>query len=265
MSGAALFVRRLVAGLAGVSAGIFFLVRMSDREARPGLIPLVGLLIAAVAIHAPRLGPQLLARAAWWSSFALGVMLCFLGGRQVRAAGVGLVLACGGALLLAGRKELGAAGEEGGYAPAAFRSTLLLLMVFALADTQTFLLLGALMLDGSGSRNTPAGVLMLAASVIYVVGFVGLYRLALWGALLNLAVSVGLLLCIAGGAVHSDSELCTIVAVISGVHILATTPMLAALVFNFEIPKPGPRLRAFGAAAVIVAVGLVSVARVMLP
>lgn len=263
MSPRALFLRRLVAGLLGVGAGLFFVARMNQARGA-GLIPLVGLVIAAVVIHAPKLGPQLLARAAWWSSFALGVMLCFFGWSSVRTAGIPLVLSCGAALLIAGRREIGAAGEQGGYAPTAFRSTLLLLMVLALADAQTFLLLGALGLSESGSRNTSGALLMLLASAGYVVGFVGLYRLALWGALLNLAVSAGLLLVFTAGLVDGNSEVRAIVAVVTGVHILATTPMLAAVVFKLELPKAGPRLHAFGAAAVIVAVGVVSVARVML-
>jgi hypothetical protein len=263
MTTRALFLRRLVAGILGVGAGLCFVTRMNDARA-PGFIPLVGLVLAAIVIHAPGLGPQLLARAAWWSNFALGVMLCYLGGSSVRTAGVVLVVACGSALLIAGRREIGAAGEQGGYAPTAFRSTLLLLMVLALADMQTFLLLGALSLGEGSSRDTPGALLMLLASAGYLVGFVGLYRLALWGALLNLAVSAGLLLAFTAGLVHDDSEVRAIVAVVTGVHILATTPMLAALVFNLELPKAGPRLRAFGAGAVIVAVGVVSVARGML-
>jgi hypothetical protein len=264
MSAPFLFLRRLVAGLAGVSAGICFVWQVSDRERVPGLIPLVGLLVAAVVIHAPALGPQLLARAAWWSSFALGVILCVLAKRPMASVGVGLVIACGGALLLVGRRELGAAGEQGGYAPTAFRSTLLLLMVLALADMQTLLLIGLLMLDESGSRTTPGALLLLGASAGYVVGFVGLYRLALWGALLNVAISVALLLLFVSGLVPGESEIRGIVAGITGVQILATAPMLAALVFKLDLPRPGPRVRAFGTAAVIVAVGLGCIARVML-
>lgn len=263
MSGRALFLRRIVAGLAGVGAGVYFIALMDDSRGA-ALIPLIGLLIAAVVIHAPGLGPQLLARAAWWSSFALGVMLCFLAESAIRPAGIALVLSCGAALLIAGRREIGAAGEQGGYAPTAFRSTLLLLMVLALADMQTFLLLGVLSLGESGSRNTPGALLMLLASAGYVVGFVGLYRLALWGALQNLAISAGLLVLFSAGLVHGDPEIRAIVAVVTGIHILATTPMLATLVFNLDLPKAGPRLRAFGAGAVIVAVGAASLAKVMM-
>jgi hypothetical protein len=258
MNNRALFVRRLLAGIAGVGSGLSLLTGLSSNERAPGMIPVVALALAALAIHLPRLGPQLAARAAWWSSFGLGVLLCLIGKPPARMPGVILVLSCGAALLLIGRKELGAAGEQGGYAPTAFRSTLLLLMVLALADAQTFLLVGLIVLQEPSAEHTRS-IVLIVASAVYFVGFLGLYRLAVWGALLNVAISTGLLLVFATGAVRADTSVSGLVAVLTAIHIAAAAPMLFALVTRRQLPQPGPRLRAFGASAVIVAVGLGSV------
>jgi hypothetical protein len=258
MSAAALLARRLLAGIAALASGVAFAAAVNDNRELT-LIPIAALLVAAVAVHSSRLGPQLVARAAWWSSFALGVVLCLLGGRGERHAGIGLTLACGGALLLVGHRELGAAGERGGYVPAAFRSSLLLLMVLALADAQTFLLLGGLTMNKSGMDDAPGGLLLVAASALYLAGFVGLYRLALWGAIVNVVTSGAALLAFGPLEVSVTSDVRPVILTLAAVHVLAASPMLVSALLKRPLPQASPRVRALGASAVVAVVGLSSV------
>src|SRR5262245_28680633 len=132
--------RKLTAGALGLVAACA--LRAAADEWPIVSIPLALLIVSAIVVHLVKLGPQLLARAVWWSSLASGVLLAVAGPQRDSDCGLVMAVACGAALLVIGRKGLAEASESAGYAPAAFRSSLLLLMVFALADAQTFLLFG---------------------------------------------------------------------------------------------------------------------------
>jgi hypothetical protein len=241
--------RKWVAGLAGVAAGVRLLVL---AEGYPTVyIPVVGLVAAAVAVHFPALGPQLFARAVWWSNLGLGAMLCILdGGRTEREGGLVFAVACALALLVIGRKGLAEASERAAYVPAAFRGALLLLMVLALADAQTFLLFTAIAFDkGEGPVLVPA-----AASAAFVAGFVGLYRLRLWGAVVNAVAALVVIALVSARMVHVHRELDPVMIVLCAVQLLAAGPMLAAVALGRALPAPGPRARAIGVHAVILGV-----------
>ncbi|HSO37626.1 MAG TPA: hypothetical protein VLT33_34105, partial [Labilithrix sp.] len=183
----------------------------------------------------------------------LGAIICVLSspsGSQSLPA-FALVAGCAFALLAVGRRGLGEAGERGGYAPAAFRSSLLLLMVLALADAQSFFLFIVLVRSNAGHLET---MLVLGpAAVAYLVGFVGLYRLAPWGAVLNALTSAIVLVVVAAQVSVMDRELRHIVEVLTAVHVLAAAPMLLSLFTGRQLPQAGPRLRAVLAAGVVLA------------
>jgi hypothetical protein len=213
--------------------------------------PLAALAVAAAVIHLPRLGPQLLARAAWWSNLVVGVLLCVLGGSSERDWGFALAVLCGGALLVAGGQGLAEAGEREARAPAAFRGSLLLLMVLALADAQTFLLMGILS-DDHGHR-ADAMVLFTGAAAL-ACGFVGLYRLAVWGAVVNVAASVVLLsLSIVGAFQWKDNR--PTVGALAGLQVVCAAPMLVSLALHRPLlPRTSARFRSVVTTAAIVAV-----------
>lgn len=256
------FWRRLLVGLAGIVGGLAFVFGLDGSSKGPLAIPVVMLFVAAFAIHSRNLGAQLLARAVWWANLGLGAIICVLGGGSSdgMAAPVALTLLCAFALLVSGRKGLGEAGERGGYAPAAFRSSLLLLMVLALADAQTFLLFSVLLNDKNHAWQMQA--ILVPATVAYTVGFVGLYRLALWGAILNVATSVVVFAVCASGISPMDHELRNVLCVFSAVHVLAAAPMLIALFTGRTLPQASPRVRAILGSSVvlgIVALSMISV------
>jgi hypothetical protein len=209
--------------------------------------------VAAGLVHEARLGPQLVARAAWWSSLVVGELLTIIGGPSEKNWGFVLLLLCGAALLFAGGRGLAEAEERETRAPAAFRSSLLLLMVLAIADAQTFLLMGML----GFSHDCPMdGWALSIAGLVLCVGFVGLYRLAVWGAVVNAVACVAVLVLDIGGALRWDGDQGA-VAVLAGLQVVSAAPMLLAL----AIGRPLPRLqrRQQGAAFVVLLGALVLV------
>ena len=151
-----------------------------------------------------------------------------------------LAVGCGGALLLVGRKGLGEAGERAGYSPSAFRSSLLLLMVLALADAQTFLLFSLLEWDDGMVGSGGAGLMLLCAGVLLVVGFIGLYRLAAWGALLNVATCAVVLVLALSRAVEVNSDIRPVVAILTSLQLLVAAPMMASLAVRRPLFREPP-------------------------
>jgi hypothetical protein len=244
--------RRMGAGVAGI-AGISVLVadvHGSDRGKL--LLPIGALVAAALLIHLRGLGPQLVARAAYWANLGLGTIVCVLGGSHERTSGVALAAGCGAALLLVGRHGIGEAGERAGYAPSAFRSSLLLLMVLALADAQTFFLFSLLEWDDGKLGSSDAGVMLFGAGVLLVIGFVGLYRLAIWGALLNVATCACVLLLTLSRGVRLDSDFRPVVAILTSLQLVVAAPMMVSLVLRRPLfREPPPALRGLIANAAV--------------
>jgi hypothetical protein len=248
--------RKLLASAAGVLGAIFLTVKVGKpSEALILAIPVGGPAIAALIVHRPTLGPQLLARAIWWSNLGLGAFLCVVGGMSERSYGIMMVLGCGAALLVIGRKGLAEAIERAAFVPAAFRGSLLLLMVLALADAQSFAFFTIIEHDRS---NDSATALALGA-IAFTVGFIGLYRLAVWGALVSVATAFTLFVGTYRGIIRPSRELDALVLLITGVQMLAAAPMLLAMVRGKPLPAPPQRVRAILAPAAIIAVMVVSV------
>jgi hypothetical protein len=251
--------RRLATSGAGLMGGLALVLFEKGEPAV--LIPTVFLALAALAIHAPRLGPQLFARAVWWANLGLGTILCLLGSDTEARIGIWLSIGSGAALLGIGRQGLVEAEERSGYLPAAHRASLLLLMVLAMADAQTFLLMGALELDNS-SRGL-SGLFMFAVGALFVVGFVGLYRLAPWGALVTAGTSLVTFVVVGAEVIRVDSDFFEIVLVLTVVQMLATAPMLIAMVSGRSILPPLPaRSRELAAGSVVLLLIGVSLLRI---
>jgi hypothetical protein len=247
--------QKIIAGLAGVVAAVALVVSLTTHE-RSELwklfLPLIGLVASAFIIHRPTLGAQLLARAIWWANLGLASILCFVGGgsNDILAGGAAMAIACGTALLVIGRKGLAEASERANYAPPAFRSSLLLLMVLGLADAQTFLLFGIL----DATDHVPKLRVFFPVGIAYLVGFVGLYRLATWGALLNMATSLAMILYLSSGGLPSEGELRNVVYVLCTAQLLASIPLGVGLLMKRPLVTLPPRIRAFAAPAAVLAV-----------
>jgi hypothetical protein len=158
----------------------------------------------------------------------------------------------GGALLVAGRKQLGEASVTAGYMPAALKSALMLLMVFALADAQTFLFFGtAELMDGNDKLGVPPA--MIAIGLGYAIGFAGLFRLRVWGVLVNGALSALVLVLLYSTRLVRSEEPRTFLAILAALHLVVAAPVGFAALLGAQLPALPSRLRGWGADAVVVA------------
>lgn len=240
--------RALIASLAALASGIGFYTAIKVNDASV-FIPPVAIAMGAISIHFRPMGAQLLGRALFWSNFVLGVLLCILGSGRERNAGVGLVLGCGLALILAERRALAEAAEQREFRPAAYAGTLELVMVLALADAQTCLLFAAL----DKYEGLDKWVFSLA-TVGFVTGFIGLYRLRLWGiiATMTTALLVALALLTKVANMHDATVPLTVMFT---AQILAPLPMLFSIVTKRPLPSPRPAVRSLLANGFVVVLG----------
>jgi hypothetical protein len=217
---------------------------MSAHGGRPHAlaVPAVLLVVSALLAHHGRVGSQLLARSVWWANLCLGVLLSFPGNDRERLVGLVLVIATGAPLLAMGR--LGLDGdEESAFRPVAFRTTLALGMMMAVADAQALLLLGALKIEGEAwprksLSQTAQGVILLLAAGMILVAIAGLYRLRVWGLLLAALCAVGLIGLAASDVCGLTRPLPQALMASAVVQLLLPAPIVAAIVRG---RAPAPR------------------------
>jgi hypothetical protein len=249
--------RATLAGAAGLVGALAFRMNLGPDPKPAVWIPVLGPVVAALMVQLPAMGPQLLARGLWWSNVVLGVILATLGGRSESTIGLTLLYGCGAALVLADRRALAAAAERADFRPVAYAGTLQLLMVLALADAPTLALFASI----ERGRHGGIGHLALAAAAAaLLVGFVGLYRLALWGVLVTAATSLALGVAVAARVVVVHREMDQAVMAICAVQLLVVAPMLASIAARRPLPAPSPRLRGALANALVIALAAVATA-----
>lgn len=238
-----------VTSLAALVGSLFALTPVGGESFHWFLcLPVIGLFLAGVAALLVPLPAQLFARAVQWSNLGLGFVLTILGSGRERNGGLFLALGCGSALLAMGRQGLVEGERRAGFVPVAFRSSLLLLLVLALADAQSFGLFGAARFD----QDTAFGGGLLVAAFLLGCGFLLLMRLSLAGLVVNVLTCVGVLV---GGIACSKGrhhELPMVVGVLAGVHLLVALPTIASIVRGKTLLELGPRLRGLGATVAIV-------------
>jgi hypothetical protein len=137
---------------------------------------------------------------------------------------------------------------------------LMLLMIFALADAQTFLLFGTVgIIDHSSKLGEPA--LMTMIGLVYALGFVGLYRLHVWGALLNAGLSAVVLVLLFTTPMLRDFDLRLFLGLLAGAHVLVAAPVGLSVLGGRQLPALPPRVR--GAVTTLVIGLLMTVSLVM--
>ncbi|MDO9020678.1 MAG: hypothetical protein Q8S73_03315 [Deltaproteobacteria bacterium] len=249
--------RAIAAAVVALAGAALFRLKLGADPKPVAWLPVVGPAVAALLVQFPSLGAQLLARGLWWSNVVLGVILVWAGTRNESLLGLPLVLGCGAALALVDRRALAAAAEQADFRPVAYAGTIQLLMVLALADAPTLLLFTQV---ESRRGLTPGSVALGVAALGLLVGFVGLYRVSLWGVLVTAGTSLALGVALASGAVHIDHDLDRPLTAICAVQVLVAAPMLLSLATRRPLPVVPPRVRGALATALLVALALGSVA-----
>jgi hypothetical protein len=220
--GEALTPRRWVAG-AVAFVGSWLLVGHL-RETVVVAFPATGALIAAIAIHRDGFGPQLLARAAWWSNLLLGLFLSVVGGHSERVEGFWLMLGASLALLIVGHRGMVARRADGTVWASAYVTTLAVALVLALADTSSLVLWGVLYL---GKWNkTGQGLVLLMCAAAMLVGAVGLYRARAWGLVVNAVTNVSIATLALSRVLDVRESLAWFLTATAVLQLLVPVPML---------------------------------------
>jgi hypothetical protein len=249
-------VRRAVAACASLGAAAIF--HLFDDHVPWALWLPTGLLIASAALvwHG-RLTSQLLARAVWWSNLLLGALLAVSGASSERALGGWLAISTGAALLAAARRGLD---TESAFSPVAYRTSLMGILVMALADAQSLLLFGTLQLTEKRSWHEGVATLALWLAGAALVAIVGLYRLKLWGLVLNLIVNVAIVGVALGGLLDLPTPLLWAYVATSTLQLVLATPLVIALVRRVKPQARAPKLSRFGFAPQAIAIaGLMAI------
>lgn len=215
--------RLALASLASLVAALGFLLSFKHTPPLALAIP-IGLLVAAAGlVWRPHLPSQLLARAALWSNLLLGSLMSISASSGEQRMGGILALATGVALLALGRAGL--ARPSPAFTPAAFRGTLILALVMALADTQSLALFGGLRLG----RSLAAAAPLLACAALMVVAIVGLYRLRVWGLVVNIAANLLIAGLALAGALEVPRLLAWALATTALVQLALPLPLIVAI------------------------------------
>jgi hypothetical protein len=188
-------------------------------------IPAGLLLGAAALVWRRQLGSQLMVRAVLWSNLLLGALLSLAGGSNERIQGGVIALATGTALLVLGR--VGLDRPSPAFSPAAFRGALVLALVMALADTQSLALFGVLRLERSHHDEAAP---LLACAGLMVAALVGLYRLRLWGLVLNVVANVAIAALALADALEVPRLLAWALATTAVIQLALPVPLVAAMV-----------------------------------
>jgi hypothetical protein len=208
----------------------------------PGYVPAVLwlptlLLGASAALQLHRhVGSQLLVRAIWWSNLLLGVIIAVVGATEERCIAAGLALATGTALLAHGRRGLDGEATAGAFVPIAFRTTLTAILVMALADLQSLVLFGVV--RASAWDHRLASWLPLGSSALVLVAIVGIYRLRLWGLLLNFGANLAIAAFCLFRLFDLPLEIRVAYVATAGLQVLLTLPLFAAIARGRAAPTP---------------------------
>lgn len=189
-------IRRIVASLASVigSAVLYHdFARDASNHSCEDLFVMslvVIPVIAAALIWLRPIAAQLFARASWWSGLLVGALMATMGDHEICHLGGYLAICNATALIAAANTGLDA--REGRFAPVAFRGTLIISLVLAIADAGSFLWfgLGTALFEHRMSIGHRMSILMLVPFML--TGVIGLLRLRVWGLVVSLATNLAI-------------------------------------------------------------------------
>jgi hypothetical protein len=248
--------RRRAAGLASMILAGRILSELHSRghvdwrEGTLGVVLVGAPTVAAVLVWSGRLGLHLLARAVWWVFLIVGLCVALPTGAQDGGGEPAFIIACAGAALLA-IGPAGLRGEDLRFKPVAFRGTLQLSLVLAIANAAALSFLAvAFFLEWPDTGLWPKA---LGLAAFTGLGVVGLLRLRTWG--LIVAIASSLLLLVSRPPLFDT--LGGLFLVTTSMQLIVLVPMIVRLVLR-RGPPPDRwhTFRSVGAKAAIV--GLVA-------
>jgi len=246
--------------VSALAAAVLMRISWSGSGTAALWIPTAFLALSALLLHHGVVGSQLIARSAWWATLVLGTLLALAGhGSTEGERGMLLAMTTGTALLAMGRLGL-EEGEGSAFRPVAFRTTLTLGMIMAVADAQALALFGALKLQRGGwkesaSESGPQSILLLLSAGVLVLAITGLYRMRVWGLLLATLCAAAVAVLSVTNVYGLPNPLRAGMALTSMAQVLLPMPILVAIFRRRPVaPSSSPSRLARLAPAALVAV-----------
>jgi hypothetical protein len=219
-------IRRAIACLASLALGARMYLAFHDAGDGGGgasklfvLATIAVPVIAAALVWIRRLPAQLLARGTWWS-LLLGATLVACTVPEGQRFGAFVATACAVALIAAGRTGL----ESPRFAPVAFRGTLIVALVLAMADTGAYGWFGA----GNAVYEHSWSVLMMVPPMIAAV--IGLLRLRTWGLLVSVATNLAVVVLASTGALDLPTPIRQLFIASALLQLVIPLPMIVSIV-----------------------------------
>ena len=251
--------RRVLASMASLGAAVVFVFLLRHERLR-GLqwlapIALMGApVLAAAAIWIRRVSWQLLARGIWWSVLLLGALLAVVSGGTEAGLTFPCHLALASAVALLAAGATGLDEGSGRFRPMAFRGTLMLALVLAIADTATLLWFG---LAQAVDERIFRALLLVPPMV---AGVIGLLRLRTWGLLVSLTCNLLVAVLASTRILTFPYQLRWLLIATAVVQLLIPIPIWVSIATG-RLPPPERwrRAKRIASAAVIAGIAVVSV------
>ncbi len=219
-------IRRAIACIASLALGVRFFLLLHHEGDTLGSNLFIDATIAipfaaGALIWSRRLAAQLLARGAWWSMLLCAGLIAITTPYDLQKIGA-FTAACTALALLAA----GATGLESrpGFAPVAFRGTLLVALVLAMADAGAFSWLGI----GNAVFDHSWSVLMMVPPMI--AGVIGLLRLRTWGLFVSLATNAAIATLALAGVLNLPSPVRQLFIGSAILQMIVPLPMIASII-----------------------------------
>jgi hypothetical protein len=182
----------------------------------------------------------------------VGGLLSVAGGHGERSFGAYIAILNAGALLVAGGSGL--ADNRGRFAPVAFRGTLVVALVLAIADTGAFSYFGL----GTALFSHHSSVLLLVP--LMVTGIIGLLGLRTWGLIVSLCTNLLIAILAITHVLPLPRELRWLFIGTALLQLLVPIPMIVAIVRGTP-PQPDAwrRTKVVLPAMMISAIALLSI------
>jgi len=191
--------RELLVATGSISVALALPCSVMRHGSADGLLLVLmmsGLALASYPMsRSSNLFAQIFARAIWWQALAFGLVLAI--GSAVGEVSGSISTAipmyvAGGVLALCGAGQVGLDLESNLFFPVAFRRSLTASLIMAMADAIALLFYaGIVLVDGSlGPQDLSNFAEFTGSAVVMLVALHGLYRLRLWGLVLNIIANV---------------------------------------------------------------------------
>jgi len=193
---------------------------------RYGVVHVVGFILAALLVARDRLLFQVLVRALWWSTLlASSVGMWTQSGTLPLLMPVMAVASAGALLMLEDERFTGRAADND-FPLAAHRTSVSLLMILAVADTEILLTAG---LNHDEPTTLLYSLLDYGCAGAMVVAIWGLYRLRSWGLFATVGLNVAIAFLGLSGLLLYDRGFAYVVGVTAVLQLVLCLPLLRTL------------------------------------